>query len=41
MLLVDSELPIWLPIEAFDGALMSKPLQSLQQQWEELLYQYE
>lgn len=29
-----------LPIEAFDGGPIKEPLQSLQQQWEELLYQH-
>lgn len=39
-LLVDSDPAIGLPVEAFDGARMSEPIQSLQQQWKERLYQY-
>ncbi|MBD2755923.1 hypothetical protein [Spirosoma validum] len=37
---VDPDTVTWLPVEVFDGKPMKKPLQSLQQQWEELLYQH-
>lgn len=37
---VDPDTATYLPIEAFDGKPMREPLQSLQQQWEERLYQH-
>ena len=29
----------WLPVEAFDGQPIKRPLRLLQRQWEEILYQ--
>jgi hypothetical protein len=39
-LVVDADPAIELPVGAFDGARMSEPIQSLQQQWQEQLYRF-
>ena len=39
-LAVGNDSAIVLPTEAFDGAQMSEPIQSLHQQWIEQLYQH-